>query len=67
MGTMLKLAEKMIVSIIPLGCLARQEEQMEGTLVPLQRPGDCTQDRDRRKGALLTVKIYWKHANMHVE
>lgn len=29
--------------------------------------GDHSHDRDRRKGVLLIVKVYWKHANMHME
>lgn len=65
--TMLKLPEKMILSIILLRGLARQEKQKEGNLVPLQRSRNCSHDRDRIKSILLIIKVSWKHAKMHVE
>ena len=68
-ATMLKLPEKIIISMKPLRYLARQETQKEGYLELPQRAGNLAMtgqrsiQRDRRQSILLIVKLYWARAN----
>lgn len=55
--------EKIIISIIQLRCLAGQEKQKDGNLVPPQRPGYLTHGRkeahtEQKKPRPLSVKPY---------